>query len=284
MHEDTRPDAAAGLGPFLRACRDRFSPAEAQLPAVGRRRVPGLRRDEVAALAGVSLSYYRRLEQGRERSPSTQVLDAIARALRLGDDERRELFRLAGPAPRRTRSPARIERVRPHLELLIDGWTTTPAYIVGHAQDVLAANALADALFCDFAGRDNLLRMLFLDPAATAFYRSAERARHHAVAGLRQAAERTPADPRILELVGELSVRSGEFRSMWAREHRPPYPYLVEQVHHSAVGDLELRHEALDLRSAPGQHLVVLQAEPGSASADGLSLLGAIGAPALPHQ
>jgi transcriptional regulator with XRE-family HTH domain len=284
MHEDTRPDAEEGLGPFLRACRDRFSPVEAQLPALGRRRVPGLRRDEVAALAGVSLSYYRRLEQGRERSPSAQVLDAIARALRLGDDERRELFRLAGPAPRRTRPPARIERVRPHLELLIDGWAATPAYIVGHAQDVLAANGLANALFCDFTERDNLLRMLFLDPAATAFYRSAERTRRHAVADLQRAAERTPADPRIRELVGELSVRSGDFRSMWARERRPSYPHVVEQVHHSAVGDLELRHEALDLRSAPGQHLVVLQAEPGSASADGLSLLGSIDAPALPRQ
>ncbi|GAA4640589.1 helix-turn-helix transcriptional regulator [Actinoallomurus vinaceus] len=246
--------------------------------------MPGLRRDEVAALAGVSVSYYSRLEQGRELSPSLRVLEALARALRLEDEGKGELFRLAQPTARRTKSPVRVERVRPHLRQLIESWTGTPAFIIGHAQDLLATNALADALYRDFAQHDNVLRMLFLDPAAKTFYRNAERARHRAVADLQRTAANTPQDPRILELVGELSVRSGEFRALWAREYTRVPPYDIKQVYHSVVGDLELRHEALNIRSAPGQQLIILQAEPGSFSADGLSLLGSISALEVPHQ
>ncbi|KUJ33960.1 XRE family transcriptional regulator [Streptomyces sp. NRRL F-5122] len=284
MDNATRLDSVEGLGQFLRAGRERLSPAAAGLPAAGRRRVPGLRRNEVAALAGVSPSYYSRLEQGRELSPSPRVLEAIARVLQLGDEDKRELFRLAQPAARRTKAPVRVERVRPHLRQLIESWTGTPAFIFGHAQDLLATNALADALYRDFAQHDNVLRMLFLDPAAKTFYRSPERARHRAVADLQQTAASTPEDPRILELVGELSVRSGEFRALWAREYTRLPPYEIKQVHHSLVGDLELRHEALNIRSAPGQQLVILQAEPGSPSADGLALLGSVSVPDVPHQ
>ncbi|NUK13406.1 helix-turn-helix domain-containing protein [Streptomyces lunaelactis] len=285
MYNDTRPDSVEGLGQFLRSHRERISPADAGLPSAGRRRVPGLRRDEVAALTGVSLSYYSRLEQGRELSPSLRVLEAMARVLRLGEEDKRELFRLAQPAARRrTKSPFRVERVRPHLRQLIESWTRTPAFIIGHAQDLLATNALADALYRDFARHDNVLRMLFLDPAAKTFYKNAERAKHRAVADLQRTAASTPEDPRILELVGELSVRSGEFRSLWAREYSRVPPYDVKQMYHSGVGDLELRHEALNIRSAPGQQLVILQAEPGSPSADGLALLGSINTPEVPHQ
>ncbi|MEV2212395.1 helix-turn-helix transcriptional regulator [Streptomyces sp. NPDC050997] len=284
MDNDTRPDSVGGLGQFLRSRRERLSPAAAGLSGAGRRRVPGLRRDEVATLAGVSLSYYSRLEQSRELSPSFRVLEAIARALQLGEEDKGELFRLVQPTARRTKSPFRVERVRPHLRQLIESWTRTPAFIIGHAQDLLATNALADVLYRDFAQHDNVLRMLFLDPAAKTFYRNAERARHRAVADLQQAAASTPEDPRILELVGELSVRSGEFRSLWAREYARVPPYDVKQVYHSVVGDLELRHEALTIRSAPGQQLILLQAEPGSLSADGLALLGSISAPEVPHQ
>lgn len=279
MDDDTRPDSVEGLGQFLRSRRERLSPAAAGLPSAGRRRVPGLRRDEIASLAGVSLSYYSRLEQARELNPSLRVLEALARVLQLGDEDRRELFRLAQPAVRRTKSPFRVERVRPHLRQLIESWTRTPAFIIGHAQDLLATNALADALYRDFAQHDNVLRMLFLDPAAKTFYKNAQRAKHRAVADLQQAAASTPEDPRILELVGELSVRSGEFRSLWARDHTRVPPFEVKQVYHSGVGDLELRHEALNIRSTPGQQLVILQAEPGSPSADGLTLLGSISAP-----
>ncbi|MCX4903720.1 helix-turn-helix transcriptional regulator [Streptomyces sp. NBC_00878] len=284
MYNDTRPDPVQGLGQFLRSRRGRLSPVAAGLPSTGRRRVPGLRRDEVAALAGVSLSYYSRLEQGRELSPSLRVLEAMARVLQLGEEDTRELFRLARPAGRRTKSPSRVERVRPHLRQLIESWTRTPAFIIGHAQDLLATNALADALYRDFAQHDNVLRMLFLDPAAKTFYGNAERAKNRAVADLQQTAATTPEDPRILELVGELSVRSGEFRSLWAREYTRVPPYDVKQMYHSVVGDLELRHEALTIRSAPGQQLILLQAEPGSPSADGLALLGSISAPEVPHQ
>ncbi|MFJ6122686.1 helix-turn-helix protein [Streptomyces sp. 3212.3] len=284
MDNATRLDSVEGLGQFLRAGRERLSPAAAGLPAAGRRRVPGLRRDEVATLAGVSPSYYSRLEQGRELSPSPRVLEAIARVLQLGDEDKRELFRLAQPAARRAKAPVRVERVRPHLRQLIESWTGTPAFIIGHAQDLLATNALADALYRDFAQHDNVLRMLFLDPAAKTFYRSPERARHRAVADLQQTAASTPEDPRILELVGELSVRSGEFRALWAREYTRVPPYEIKQVHHSVVGDLELRHEALNIRSVPGQQLVILQAEPGSPSADGLALLGSVSVPDVPHQ
>ncbi|WP_240496450.1 transcriptional regulator [Streptomyces torulosus] len=198
--------------------------------------------------------------------------------------DKRELFHLAQPTARRTKSPSRVERVRPHLRQLIESWTRTPAFIIGHAQDLLAANALADALYRDFAQHDNVLRMLFLDPAAKTFYRSPERARDRAVADLQQTAASAPEDPRILELVGELSLRSGEFRSLWAREYTRVPPYEVKQIHHSVVGDLELRHEALYIRSVPGQQLIILQAEPGSASADGLALLGSPSAPEVPHQ
>lgn len=284
MYNDTLPDSVEGLGQFLRSHRERLSPTDAGLPSAGRRRALGLRRDEVAALAGVSLSYYSRLEQGRALNPSLRVLEAMARVLRLGEEDKRELFRLAQPTARRTKSPFRVERVRPHLRQLIESWTSTPAFIIGHAQDLLATNALTDALYRDFPQHDNVLRMLFLDPAAKTFYRNAERAKHRAVADLQQTAASTPEDPRILELVGELSVRSGEFRSLWAREYTRVPPYKVKQMYHSIVGDLELRHEALNIRSAPGQQLVILQAEPGSPSADGLALLSSISAPEVPHR
>ncbi|MEU9352457.1 helix-turn-helix transcriptional regulator [Streptomyces griseoloalbus] len=284
MNKDKHPDTVEGLGRFLRSRRELLSPAAVGLPSTGRRRVPGLRRDEVAALAGVSASYYMRLEQGRELNPSQRVLEAVARVLQLSDEDRRHLFRTAQPTTRRMRPPFRVERVSIPLRQLIESWTRTPAFIIGHAQDILAANDLAQALYSDFAQRDNVLRMLFLDPAAKAFYRSPQRAKHRAVADLQQTAAQTPDDPRILELVGELSVRSSEFRSLWAQEYSRVPPYEIKQMHHSAVGDLELRHEALNIRSAPGQQLIILQAEPDSASADALSLLSSISAPVLPSR
>jgi transcriptional regulator with XRE-family HTH domain len=284
MSNDMRQDPAEGLGRFLRSRRERLTPADAGLPDRRPRRVAGLRRDEVAMLAGISVSYYSRLEQGREASPSPRVLEAIGRALLLGEQDRGELHRLVRPAARCTKSPARVERVRPHLRQLIESWTRTPAFIIGHAQDLLAANALTDALYSDFAEHDNVLRMLFLDPAAKTFYRNARGTKRYAVADLRRAAANAPDDPRIRELIGELSVRSGEFRSLWVREYPVALPDDIKQVHHSVVGFMELRHEALDIRNAPGQQLIILQAEPDSASADSLALLGSIGAPERPRR
>ncbi|MFF4585650.1 helix-turn-helix transcriptional regulator [Streptomyces sp. NPDC001388] len=284
MDKHKHPDTVEGLGRFLRSRRALLSPAAVGLPSTGRRRVPGLRRDEVAALAGVSASYYMRLEQDRELNPSERVLEAVARVLQLSDEDRLHLFRVARPTARRMKPPVRVERVSAPLRQMIEGWTRTPAFIIGRAQDLLVTNSLAAALYSDFTHQDNVLRMLFLDPAAKAFYRNPERARHRAVADLQRTAAQTPDDPRILELVGELAVRSGDFRSLWAREYSRVPPYQVKEVRHSAVGPMELRHEALDIRSAPGQQLVILQAEPGSRSADALALLGSISAPALPPQ
>jgi transcriptional regulator with XRE-family HTH domain len=279
MNEDKHPDAVEGLGRFLRSRRELLSPTAAGLPSTGPRRVPGLRRDEVAALAGVSTGYYVRLEQGREHNPSRRVLEAVAQVLRLSDEDRLHLLRMARPPARRGRPPRRVERAGGHLRRLIDGWAGTPAFIIGRAQDILATNDLATALHCDFTQSDNVLRMLFLDPAAKEVYRNPERAMLRAVADLRQTATQTPDDPRIVELVGELAVRSGDFRSLWAREHSRVPPYEVTRMRHSAVGDLELRHEAFHVRSAPGQQLIVLQADPASPSADALALLGSLSAP-----
>ncbi|MET4921973.1 helix-turn-helix transcriptional regulator [Streptomyces sp. PSRA5] len=276
MDDDRHPGQVEDLGRFLRSRRALVSPAAAGLTASGRRRVPGLRRDEVAALAGVSPGYYTRLEQGRELSPSRRVLDAVAKALRLDEADTDHLYRLVKPAARRTRAPARVERVSDHLRELIESWTRTPALLIGNAQDILAMNALAAALYSDFAEHDNVLRMLFLDHATHSFYRNAERAKDRAVSDLQRAAARDPDDPRILELVGELSVRSSEFRSMWARVYINVAAYEVKQLHHSGVGNLELRHEALNVRSKPGQQLIVLQAEPGSPSEDALALLSSL--------
>ncbi|MFJ2742945.1 helix-turn-helix domain-containing protein [Streptomyces sp. NPDC087440] len=273
------PGTEGSLGQFLRVRRQRLAPEAAGLPGTARRRVPGLRREEVALLAGVSPDYYGRLEQGREPGASPRVLEALARALLLDDEDRAELFRLARPAARRTKAPPRIERVTPQVRQLLDSLTGTPALLLGHAQDVLAANAPAAALHDDFAQRDNVLRMLFLDPAASTFYRNPERARRCAVAELQKAAAHDPDDRRVRELVGELSMHSGEFRRLWSREGGRTLPNGVVQVRHSAVGELEFRQETLAVRSVPGQQLVVLLAEPGSASADGLALLGSLGAP-----
>ena len=284
MSDDARHDPVEGLGQFLRSRRERLAPADVGLRGLpgfsgrGQRRVPGLRRDEIAMLAGISVSYYGRLEQGRELSPSSRVLEAVGRALRLDQADMEKLRQLGQPPARRTRPPARVERVRPHLRQLIESWTRTPAFIIGHAQDLLATNALTDVLYSDFAQPDNVLRMLFLDPAAKAFYRNPERMKRHAVADLQRAAANTPDDPRIVELTGELSVRSNEFRSLWVREYTAVPPCDTKQIRHSIVGEMELRHESLDIRNAPGQQLIILQAEPGSASADSLALLGSVGA------
>lgn len=278
MDMDAWPGSEPGLGAFLRSHRERLTPASAGLGGGARRRVPGLRRDEVAALAGLSTGYYTRLEQGRHLSPSPRVLDALARALRLGEEDRLRLHRLAGRTARRTTAPARVQRVGAPVRQLIQSWTATPALVLGHAQDILAANDLAAALYGDFSRTDNILCMLFLDPAAAVFHRDVEQARRRAVADLRQTAAESPDDRRVRELVGELSVRSEAFRALWARDYPRLPPYEVKRVHHSALGELELHREALAVRSAPGQQLVVLQAEPGSRSADALALLGTLGA------
>ncbi|MFI5641200.1 helix-turn-helix transcriptional regulator [Streptomyces goshikiensis] len=280
---DTGKDPADenALGVFLRARRARLGPEDTGLPTTGRRRVPGLRREEVATLAGVSPDYYTRLEQGRERHPSQQVLEAVARALRLDGEAVAHLHRVATPAPRRTRPAPRVERVAPNLRRLLDSWSDTPAFVLGHALDVLARNQLAGALFAGFTHADNLLRMTFLDPAAHHFHRDWDRAAEACVATLRRAAGIDPDDRRLTELVGELSVKSAGFRTLWARHEVRGKTREAKLFHHPEVGDLELHYETFTVNGAPTQQLVVYQAEPGSPSADALALLGSLSAARL---
>ncbi|RPF39158.1 helix-turn-helix transcriptional regulator [Streptomyces sp. TLI_185] len=276
------PAAENALGGFLRARRARLRPQDVGIPASGRRRVPGLRREEVATLAGVSTDYYMRLEQGRERHPSQQILEAVARALRLDDEAVAHLFRVAGPRNRRTRRAPRVERVAPHMRRLLDTWSGTPAFVLGPALDILARNRLASALHAGFTHSDNLLRMTLLDPAARHFYLDWDRAAESTVAALRRSAGIDPDDARLSQLVGELSMKSPDFRVLWARQDVRGKTREAKLFHHAQVGDLELHYESFTVNSAPTQQLVVYQAEPGSTSADALALLGSLIAGPVP--
>ncbi|WP_370965147.1 helix-turn-helix transcriptional regulator [Amycolatopsis sp. cg9] len=269
--------AENALGEFLRARREQVGPADLGLPAGGPRRVAGLRREEVAVLAGVSTDYYVRLEQGRERNPSAQVVDALAHGLALDEDATAHLHRLARPGPRRRRR-ARREQVSPNLLRLMDGWPDTPALVLGRCLDVLAHNALGQALFGGHAHSDDLVRLVFLDPDAREFYPDWERVAVNTVGGLRAAAGIDPDDPRLIETVGELSVKSADFRRLWARHDIRQKTHETKRFHHRLVGELVLSYEALTVNSAPGQQLVVYQAEPGSASEAALALLGSLAA------
>ncbi|MFI0353217.1 helix-turn-helix domain-containing protein [Actinomadura sp. 9N407] len=266
------------LGDFLRGRRARVRPEDAGLPAGPRRRVPGLRREEVALLAGMSVDYYVRLEQGRERNPSPQVLNALATVLRLDDDARSHLFRLAGPAPRPARSTP--ERADPELLQLLDGWPDNPALVLGRAYDVLAGNRLGHALFEEFRGGANLLVKLFLDPDARWFYKDWEAAAVGTVAGFRLLYGQDPHHPRVREVLGSMLERSPEFAELWRANEARGKRAEVKTFRHGDVGELTLRMHAFDVRAAPGQQLVVYQAEPGSASADALALLGTLAATA----
>ncbi|MFI9644721.1 helix-turn-helix domain-containing protein [Streptomyces sp. NPDC052040] len=265
------------LGDFLRARRDLLSPADAGLVSHTARRVKGLRREEVALLAGVSTDYYTRLEQGRERHPSTQVLDAVARALRLDRDAAGYLFRLAEPAPG-TVAAAASPAVAPELRRLMDHFIGVPACVVGPALDVLAANAVARQLYGGFARFDNLLRMLFLDPFARRFYLDWDRAARGAVSSLRALAAPFPDDPRVTETVGSLALHSPAFAALWARHEVRPRTSDSKDLWHPQLGEMHLHYQAFTVTGAPGQHLFVYSAEPGSPSADALALLRALAA------
>ncbi|MEU5262061.1 helix-turn-helix transcriptional regulator [Amycolatopsis sp. NPDC021455] len=265
------------LGEFLRARREQVGPDDLGLPAGGARRVAGLRREEVAVLAGVSTDYYVRLEQGRERNPSAQVLDALARGLALDEDATAHLHRLARPAPGRRRS-RRPEKVSPNLLRLMDGWPDTPALVLGRCLEVLAHNALGAALFGGHTHSGDLVRLVFLDPDAREFYPDWERVAVNTVGGLRAAAGLDPDDPRLIETVGELSVKSADFRRLWARHDIRQKTHETKRFRHPQVGELTLSYEALTVNSAPGQQLIVYQAEPGSPSEAALALLGSLAA------
>ncbi|GAA3529827.1 helix-turn-helix transcriptional regulator [Nonomuraea rosea] len=264
------------LGEFLRARRAAVRPEDVGMASYGARRVAGLRREEVAVLAGVNADYYTRLEQGRERNPSPQVLDALSRALRLDTDAREHLYRLAGAVPGDRPRAHLAGRVSPALRQLMDGYPHTPAFVMNRTLDILAANALADALYAPFEPADNLARMTFLDPAGRSFYTDWDRAAQAAVANLRQAAGFDPDDPHLADLVRTLTVRSPDFARLWNAHTVRGKTQDAKHFLHPDVGPLALTYQAFDVREAPGQQLVIYHAEPGSPSAQALDLLGSI--------
>jgi transcriptional regulator with XRE-family HTH domain len=271
------------LGEFLAARRARVRPEDAGLVAVGRRRVPGLRREELAQLAGVSVDYYVRLEQGRATHPSPEVLDALARALRLSDLEREHVHELSAPARSRPRRRAPVsERARPQLAWLLAGLHTVPAFIVGRRLDVLASNRIAAALVADFAAMApparNLARHVFLHPAARDVYVDWEAVARDTVGVLRRAAAQYPEDEELEALVGELSVKSAQFARWWASADVHEKTHGAKRYAHPVVGELELRFETFTLPGDPGQALLTYVAEPGSTSETALRLLGQLAA------
>ena len=264
------------LGDFLRARRAGLRPEDVGMASYGVRRVAGLRREEVAVLAGVNADYYTRLEQGRERHPSPQVLDALGRALHLDTDARAHLYRLAG-APAQDQSPAHVtEQVTSSLRQLMDGYAHTPAFVMSRNLDLLATNALTDALYAPFTPADNLARMTFIDPASRHFYPDWERAAQATVANLRQAAGFDPDSPRLRELVGTLKEHSTTFARLWQAHTVRGKTQDAKHLLHPDVGPLSLTYQSFDVRDAPGQQLVIYHAEPGSSSAQALDLLGSL--------
>lgn len=266
------------LGEFLRARRELTTPEQVGLLPAGSRRTPGLRREEVAMLAGVSTDYYIRLEQGRERHPSERVLGALMRVLNLNADAATHMHELAHPGPRQSRTADQPERVKPALVRLIRSWPYTPAIVTSRWMDVLASNQMADALYDGLAHRDNLLRLLFLNPVSRRFYRDWEESARLKVAQLRAVAGADLDDPYLTDLVGELSLKSKDFRRMWARHDVSSGNVATKRFHHHDVGDLTLTYELFAISGSTGQNLIVFQAEPGSPSAHALNLLGSLAA------
>ncbi|MER5755972.1 helix-turn-helix transcriptional regulator [Streptomyces sp. NPDC002088] len=263
------------LGGFLRARREALKPQDVGLPEHGRRRVPGLRREEVAMLAGVSSDYYIRLEQGRENSPSPQVLDAVAQALKLDAEATDHLNRLCLTASQRPRDWGETD-VSQQLLQLMDGWEHTPAFVVGPALDIMAGNSLATALHSGFEKFDNLARMVFVDPAGREFYQEWERAAHSCVAEIRAAHGRDPESVRIAEVVAELSDQSEEFAEIWQLHDVKSKSQEGKHLKHPQVGDLHIKFAAFTVNGAPHQQLVVYQAEPASPTAAAFETLRAM--------
>jgi MmyB-like transcription regulator ligand binding domain/Helix-turn-helix domain len=264
---------------FLATRRARITPEQAGLPAYGgHRRVPGLRREEAAMLAGVSVDYYTRLERGGLHGASDSVLESQARALQLDEAERAHLFDLAQGASTTSwrRRPA-SQRIRPAIQQMLDAITGALALVRNGRLDYLAANPLGRALYAPLfespAGPPNSARFVFLDPQAPDFYGNWDQSASDLVAILRTQAGRTPYDKGLSDLIGELSTRSETFRTRWAAHNVRLHQTGTKLLHHPVVGDLDLAWEAMDLPADPGLTLHVYSAEPSSPTADALNLL-----------
>jgi transcriptional regulator with XRE-family HTH domain len=273
-------DHRAEVKAFLSSRRARITPRQAGLATFGRnRRVPGLRRSEVADLAGVSVEYYAQLERGDLRGVSDSVLGALARALQLDEAERAhlaDLARAAGPAPRTRRKPS-VQVVRPSVQRILDGMTEVPAFVLNGRLDVLAANPLAEALFAPVFANParpvNHARFTFLDPRAHDFWVDWERAADDSVAMLRTEAGRAPYDKALTDLVGELCTRSDAFRVRWAAHDVRLHRTGRKQIRHPVVGELHLSYEVMELPADPGLALTAFSAEAGSPAEDALRFL-----------
>ena len=262
------------LGEYLRARRELVDPKEVGLRVAGVRRTPGLRREEVATLAGISADYYLRLEQGRDRNPSPQVLEALARVFGLDATATAYLLSLAAQRPAKGRARPRQETVRPGIRQLL-GALNLPAFVESRMFDVLAANGLATALSPSIRAGENRLRSVFLDPAERDLYPDWSKAVSGMVASFRASIGTDTDDPRVAQLVGELSLASEQFRKLWARHDVKALGGAAFVLRHPEAGELSLRREKLPLGESGGQLLVIYHAEPGSASARALSLLAA---------
>jgi transcriptional regulator with XRE-family HTH domain len=275
---DSHAEERAAIRDFLLTRRAKLTPEQVGLPNAGRRRVPGLRREEVAVLAGVSPDWYNRLEKGHISGVSDDVLDAVARALHLDDAEREHLFNLARAA-RPARTPRRRAKaaVPPSLQRVLDSMTGTAAFVRNGRLDILASNALARALYSpvldDPAHRGNIARFDFLDPRAADYYPDRDGALAVAVALLRTEAGRNPHDPDLTELVGELATRSEAFRTRWGAHDVRLHRGGIKAFNHPAIGLMELAYDSMELVAAPGLVLTAYTAEPASPSADNLALL-----------
>ncbi|MFD7662599.1 helix-turn-helix domain-containing protein [Streptomyces sp. NPDC059788] len=278
-------DTPAELGDFLKTRRARLQPEDVGLVSYGaRRRVPGLRREELAQLAGVSVAYYTRLEQGQSHNASDGVLDALARALRLTPDERAHLRDLARPGRARRRPAVRHDKARPGTRQLLAALGGVPAVALGRRFEVLAWNPLGHALLAghlDFDSperpldRPNTQRLLFLDPHTRELYPDRAAETRRAVASLRLTAGQHPDDQQLAELIGELSMKSAEFSALWSRHVVSNCGFGVKSFHHPLVGAMELDFEMAQTPDGSGQGLLMFSARAGSPSEAALRLLAA---------
>jgi transcriptional regulator with XRE-family HTH domain len=283
-------DVRTQVREFLVTRRNRLTPDAAGLPIYGgNRRVPGLRREEVALLAGMSVDYYVRLERGNLTGASESVLEALANALHLDEAERAHLYDLAraSSTPHRRRAPA-TSRVRPSMQRVLDAMATVPAYVRNGRFDVLTANSLGRALYAPvydsplFAqrGQVNTARFLFLDPASTEFWPDWSKVADDCVAFLRSEAGRAPHDRLLNQLIGELTTRSDEFAVRWAKHDVKFHRTGLKRLHHPLVGDLNLPYEAMDFPADAGLRLSVYTPEPDSPEQQALNLLASWTQPA----